>query len=302
MPELPEVQTTTNGIKRLIGLKITDIWSDYNSSYFKGKKIIKDPKYFELFKKDIIGAKIIESERRAKNIFIHLDNGYSILIHMKMTGHFLYGKYIFDKKAKRWTPEDQKSPLADPFNRFIRLIFSLSNEKHLAFSDMRRFAKIAHEKTADLGSLPEIKILGPEPLSKEMTFAKFKKQIYSKPKGKIKSILMDQTIISGIGNIYADEILWRSDTHPEKSPEKIGEEKLKKMFLAMKETLKKGIDFGGDSMSDYRNIDGLRGKFQEHHEAYRRTSQKCRKKSCKGRIIKLKIAGRSSHFCDTHQK
>ena len=113
---------------------------------------------------------------------------------------------------------------------------------------------------------------------------------------------MDQTLISGIGNIYSDEILWYSAVHPEEKEKDIHLLKLKMMFQSMKKVLKKGIDFGGDSMSDYRNIKGERGKFQLHHEAYQRTDEKCRRVGCGGVIIKKKVGGRSAHFCDRHQK
>ena len=113
---------------------------------------------------------------------------------------------------------------------------------------------------------------------------------------------MDQAIIAGIGNIYSDEILWRAGIHPERKVSKVAESELKLMFKAIKETLTKGIDFGGDSMSDYRNIEGLPGKFQMHHETYRRTGERCRKKNCKGIIQRKMINGRSAHFCSIHQR
>ena len=113
---------------------------------------------------------------------------------------------------------------------------------------------------------------------------------------------MDQTILAGMGNIYSDEILWRVGINPEKKISSIKEADFKKMFKAMRETLTKGIDFGGDSMSDYRNIYGEKGKFQLHHEAYRRTGEKCRKKGCKGIILRKMVGGRSAHFCSVHQK
>ena len=117
----------------------------------------------------------------------------------------------------------------------------------------------------------------------------------------IKTVLMDQSIIAGIGNIYSDEILWRAEIHPERKVSTLKDNEVELIFKATKETLAKGIDFGGDSMSDYRNIYGLPGKFQLHHKAYRRTGEKCRRKGCKG-IIKRKIIGnRSAHFCSIHQ-
>jgi formamidopyrimidine-DNA glycosylase len=111
MPELPEVQTTVSGLNRVAtGLVITDVWTEYNSPYYHGKDSIKDPEYFKYFKKTIKNSKITSVTRRAKNILIHLSNGHTILIHMKMTGHVMYGNY--NRK--------------DPFNQYIRLIFYLS--------------------------------------------------------------------------------------------------------------------------------------------------------------------------------
>ena len=113
---------------------------------------------------------------------------------------------------------------------------------------------------------------------------------------------MDQSIISGIGNIYSDEILWRAGVHPLSHPNKIPEKNLQEMFKATKETLRKGIDFGGDSMSDYRNIKGEKGKFQDHHRAYQKHETECQKNNCSGVLEKMRIGARSAHFCPMHQK
>ena len=111
---------------------------------------------------------------------------------------------------------------------------------------------------------------------------------------------MDQSVLTGIGNIYSDEILWRAGVRPERKVSNIAESEMKLIFKAIKETLRKGINFGGDSMSDYRNIHGLPGKFQMHHEAYRRAGEKCRK--CGGVIQRKVLNGRSAHFCPMHQR
>lgn len=308
MPELPEVHTTVSGINKYIkGLTIKDVWTEYNSPYYIGKDNIKNPKFFSIFKNAVIGQKVISAKRRAKNILINLTGGHTVLIHMKMTGHVMHGKYGFNPKGEKNSGKDkwfalEDGPLKDSFNKFLRLVFTLSDGKHLVLSDMRKFAKVTIIKTAVMAESEHLKNLGPEPLEKNFTIKKFTEQLNKKPKGKIKTVLMEQSLISGIGNIYSDEILWRAGVHPEELVHNISEEKLEKMFKAMKETLKRGIDFGGDSMSDYRNILGEKGKFQEHHEAYRRIGQKCNKPVCKGKIIKKKVGGRSAHFCDTHQK
>ncbi|MCX6752528.1 MAG: DNA-formamidopyrimidine glycosylase [Candidatus Nomurabacteria bacterium] len=300
MPELPEVETTKRGLKKtIVGLSIKDVWTEYNSPYFHGSDTIKDPAYFRYFRKTIKNAKIKNVDRRAKNILIQLSPTPSasshspsgrgrktILIHMKMTGHLMYGNY--NRK--------------DPLNRHIRLIFYLSNGKTLELCDTRKFAKVTLLPTETMNETIHLKGIGPEPLEKKFTFEVFKKQISRKPNGKIKLVLMDQYIIAGIGNIYADESLWRAGIHPESVVSKIPNEKLKKLYKTILFTLSRGIDFGGDSMSDYRNIHGERGKFQLHHEAYRRTGEKCRKKGCSGVIVRIVVGGRSTHFCNVHQR
>ena len=303
MPELPEVETTVRGIRSyVVGKKIIDCWTDYDSAFHKGKENIKDVAYFRSFKKSLIGSTIIGSDRRAKNILVHLSNGSTLLIHMKMTGHVLYGTYSFDKKKERdpWTPEGD-GPLSDPFNRFIHFVITFSDHTHLALSDMRKFAKVTLIPTKDLNVSLHTSHLGPEPLTETFDIKEFTTQLSKRLNAPIKSALMDQELISGIGNIYSDEILWRAGVHPESKFKNIPKKEIGLMFKAMKETLNKGIDFGGDSMSDYRNLDGERGEFQEHHEAYRRTGKSCNKKGCKGTIVRKVIRSRSGHFCDTHQ-
>ncbi len=331
MPELPEVQTTVDGLnKKVKGLKIIDAWSIYNSPYYKSKQNIKDPAFFTEFKKRIVGAKITKAERRAKNILIHLDNAETILIHMKMTGHLMFGEYVNTHTSKStkstqkateksknkddpWRPVDRNNTaLNDPFNSHIRLVFSLQKSgskkvSHLVLSDTRKFAKVTVIKTDKVFHSPDLAHLGPEPLTNDFNFEIFKNQIYKKPNGKIKTVLLDQTIIAGIGNIYSDEALWLADIHPESVVKKINTKTLSKLFDSILLVLKNGIDFGGDSMSDYRNIDGKKGSFQEKHNAYRKTGERCSKKGCAhakkngGFIKRIIVGGRSTHYCDKHQ-
>lgn len=300
MPELPEVETTVRSLKKLKGLSIENFWTNYNSPFHIGKENIKDKKYLKLFKSKIIQTKILNAERKAKNILIHLSNGVTILIHMKMTGHFLLGEYKFEKNE--WKPKNAEGPLGDTHNKFIRAVFTLSNGQHLAFSDMRKFAKINFFETECLSTHKDLGRLGPEPLSRNFSLQDFKKALLKKPNGKIKQILMMPEIISGIGNIYSDEILWASNIHPLSSLSKIPDFNLKSAYLAMKNILKKAIVTGGDSMSDFRKIDGTKGGYQNFHKAYRRMGEKCTKTNCSGTINRIKIGGRSAHFCNVHQR
>jgi len=283
MPELPEVETTVRGLRKtVLGLQIKDVWTDLSTKDKRKKDSIANPRYFSVFKKEVLNKKILSVERRAKNILINISGQKTILIHLKMTGYLFYGK--------------------NPKIKFAHAIFSLSNEKYLVFSDMRKFGKITLLDTKTAHDNKHLNNIGPEPLDKNFTLEKLKERLQKKPNGKIKTVLMDQGVIAGIGNIYSDEILWRASVHPERKISKIKAREFKLIFKAIKETLKKGIGFGGDSMSDYLNIYGLPGKFQLHHEAYRRTGQKCRKPGCHGIIKRKIINGRSAHFCSIHQK
>ena len=281
MPELPEVQTTVNGLNRTVkGKRIVDIRTSYNSSYHAGKDNINNPKFFALFKRKVKGQKILKAKRRAKNVLIQLSGEHTIIVHMKMTGHFVYDR---------------------PNYPFTRLDLKLDNGKHLALSDMRKFTKVTLVKTAELEQSLHLGHLGPEPLHKSFQFPQFKTRLLKQPRGRIKQVLMDQNVISGIGNIYSDEILWYADVHPLSHPDRIPDKNLRAMFKATKKLLQKGISLGGDSMSDYRNIKGEKGRFQNYHHSYRKTGSKCDKRNCRGIIKRIVVGARSAHFCPIHQ-
>lgn len=307
MPELPEVTTTVNGLQRVLpSLRISDVWTDLAKKKVSRKDFehtIKSEKFFNNFKKLVIGAKVINVERRAKNILINLNNGYTILIHLKMTGHLIYGDYVYDKKSNAWLPhKNERASLHDPYNRFVHVVFTFNNKKHLAFCDSRKFGKVTILETKDAHNTIHLKGVGPEPLGENFTFVDFKNVLMKKPNWPMKQILMDQYTIAGIGNIYSDEMLWLASIHPESRINKIPDTCLKDLFKSMKQVLKKGIDFGGDSMSDYRDINGERGKFQNHHNVYQKKNEACGEKGCNGVIIRSIIGGRSAHYCPTHQK
>jgi len=290
MPELPEVETTVRGLRKtIINLTLKDVWTDLATKDKRKTDSLANPKFFRNFKKEVFNKKILSVERRAKNILINLSRGKTILIHMKMTGYLFYGK--------------------NPKIKFAHVIFSLSNKYYLVFSDMRKFGKITlldpEGKSTSYGAGTKssyLAHLGPEPLGKNFKLENLIQRLNLIKNKKIKTALIDQRIIAGIGNIYSDEILWCAGVHPERKVSTLKKPEIKLIFKAIKETLTKGINFGGDSMSDYRNIYGLPGKFQLHHEAYRRTGEKCRKKNCKGIIERKIINSRSAHFCSTHQK
>lgn len=287
MPELPEVETTVRDLrKEILNKKFLDLWTD-------SKKLIKMP--FKKFKKEIKGRKIENIWRRGKNIIFDLDSKKFLLIHQKLTGHLLLGKWKIEKgKVKSLI----KGALEEPVNQFVHLIFYLSDQRQLALSDLRKFAKVELLEKEKLEK--ELGKLGPEPLEKDFTFEKFKEVLQKKKKGKIKEVLMDQSVIAGIGNIYSDEILWKAKIHPLKDLKKLKEEELERIYLSMKEILKKAIELGGESISDYRRISGERGYFDKERKVYRREGEKCF--LCKSKIKRIKLKGRSSYFCPSCQK
>lgn len=311
MPELPEVHTTVTGLqKALPKLRFTDVWTDLATGNHKTPHLRtshKDKNFFAKFKKEVVGATVISAKRRAKNILINIEKAgekKTILIHMKMTGHMMIGKYSYDKKTNSWTPDkkEKNEALRDPFNRYLHVVFSLSSGKQLVLSDVRRFAKVTLVDTVGIENSIHLKGLGPEPLEPDFTEKKFIERLFKKPSGKIKLVLLDQSVIAGIGNIYSDEMLWLAGIHPMSVVNKIPTQLLKPLYKGMIAVLKKGIDFGGDSTSDYRDITGKRGTFQHAHNVYRKTGKPCPKKGCKGTIERLPFGGRSAHFCPVHQK
>ncbi len=304
MPELPEVQTTVTGLQKVLpGKTILDVWSDLPQKqpalpHFKDT--LKSGAFFKTFTQQVINQRIRSVERRAKNILIHLGNNTTILVHMKMTGHLLYGNFNFNTRENTWSARD-KGPLQDPFNRFLHVVISLSNNKQLALSDMRKFAKITLVPTEMLHTSKHLAGLGPEPLEATFTEKRFTEQLAKHATGKIKTVLMDQRLISGVGNIYSDEALWLAGIHPAEKVSNLTPQKVKALFKALITVLRKGIDFKGDSTSDYRTIDGTPGAFSHHHNAYRRTGKPCGKRGCSGGILRTVIGGRSAHYCSKHQ-
>jgi len=291
VPELPEVETIVRDLnKEVLSRTFFDIWTDF-------PKMIKKPKGLEKFKKEIKGKKILNIRRRAKNILFDLSDNKTLLIHQKLTGHLLLG--IWKQEEGIWKSKI-KGPLADdPMNKFLHLIFWLNDGRQLALSDLRKFAKVELWEKDALEKSDGIKSLGPEPLEKDFTFEKFK-EVLLKNKGKIKQVLMNQTVIAGIGNIYSDEILWQAKIHPFKEVSKLLERELEKTYQAMREILQKAIKRGGESISDFRRISGEKGGFDPLRRIYRREGEKCFR--CGTKIKKIKMGGRSAHFCPKCQK
>ncbi len=289
MPELPEVETIVRDLKKkVLERTFLYIWTNF-------KKIIKKPNNFEEFRKEIKGKKIENISRRGKNILFELSENKIMLIHQKLTGHLLFGSWLLDNGY--WKPKT-KGPLEEKINTYIHLLFTLDNGQMLALSDLRKFAKV--ELLNDEEVKKELRKLGPEPLEKDFTFEKFREALAEKKKGKIKQVLMDQTVIAGIGNIYSDEILWQAKIHPFKEVKGLGDEEIKKIYRAMREILSKAIELGGESISDFRRPSGEKGGFDVLRKVYRREGEKCLR--CGTEIKRKKMGGRSAHYCPNCQK
>lgn len=285
MPELPEVQTIIDDLNRKIkGDTIIGFWSDWEKSV---RMLI------EKFKKEIKGRKILSASRIGKNIFLNLSGGKTIYIHLKMTGHLLV------KSEKLKVKGDGKNHFDEKVNQYIHHIFYLKSGKTLEFSDLRKFGKIILEDTDRVGEIREIKSLGTDAMSKEFTFEKFDK-ILDKKTIKIKLLLMDQSKIAGIGNIYVNEILHEAGIFPTRSAGKVSRGERKKLYSAIKKTLEKGIKMRGTSDSDYRDTAGAPGKFQEFLKVYRRAGKKCAK--CGTIVQRIKLGQRGTFFCPVCQK
>ena len=309
MPELPEVETIVRELKpRVVGLKITDFWSDR-------EKPVKQAGGIAKFKREIIGKKIVSITRRAKFIVIDIEGDKSMFIHQKISGHLMYGKWVPLEVRRPITgrlpamPKRQAGPLTgwistipgplkeDRENQYIRYIWKLNNGYQIAMSDVRRFSRVILVKDKDVSNLKEIRNLGPEPL--DIGVKEFK-NLFKNKRGNLKPVLMDPFFIVGIGNIYSDEILWDSGYHPLSRVENLKDKDLEKIYNSTRKVLKKAIELKGDSMDDYRLPSGEKGGYQNVQKAYQQTGKKCSKKDG-GIIQRIKVGGRSAHFCSKHQ-
>jgi formamidopyrimidine-DNA glycosylase len=268
MPELPEVETIRGDLEKdLIGLKIKDVKINV-------PKVIKDPAP-EIFKKEIIGKEFKQILRRGKNLVIVLSAGKYLLIHLKMTGQLIYG------------PQQPQA----------RVCFILSDGNFLNFNDIRLFGSI--RLVDDWEKAKGIAGLGPEPLEQKFTVQAFK-EILARKKTKIKPLLMDQSFIAGIGNIYAQEALFRSGIHPQRPASSLKKEEIEILFTEIQEVLKEAIKYRGSSIDDYVDAKGKKGGFGERLQVYGLDGKSCYK--CNTVINKIDLGGRGTCFCPKCQK
>ena len=274
MPELPEVETIKRQLNLLAaGKKISQV-------EILLPKIVKAP--LAEFKKAVVGAKIKEFNRRAKILIIELNNGWSILIHLKLSGQLIYQNQISNIKNQN-------------LRKYTHVILHFSDGSHLLFNDMRQFGYIKLVKTEELDEFLKKEGFGPEPFDKNFTLARLVAILDKKPHAKIKQFLMDQKNIAGIGNIYSDEILFASGVHPLRRIKDLKPSEIKAVYKNIKKILSEAVKAKGTSADLYLDAYGRQGSFLPKLKVYGRQGQKCVK--CQGEIKRIKIGGRSAHFC-----
>ncbi|MHB9095677.1 MAG: DNA-formamidopyrimidine glycosylase [Eubacteriales bacterium] len=274
MPELPEVET----IRRSLEEKL-------KGKTFVGVEVFLDKMLKGANPEDlgteISGRKINGIERRGKYLIIHLAGGVAMVIHLRMTGQLLY-----------CSPEQEKA-------KHTHVIFHLNDKCQLRFADQRQFGKIQLVQTKELENLAGIKNLGVEPFSDAFTREFLKKEMRNR-RTKIKPLLLDQTFVAGIGNIYADEALFLARINPERVAATLSPREVSQLHRAIREVLLSGIENKGTSIKDYVDGNGNPGTNQDKLKVYGRDGQPCAK--CGRAIEKKSIGGRSSHYCPRCQK
>lgn len=268
MPELPEVETIRLGLKKfVVGHTIKNIE-------------LRLPKQFRGDPSLAIGGKITGVRRYGKGLVIDLDNGYSLAVHVKMTGQLIF------------------SHLPLVIGKYTHVIFHLDNDNALLYNDMRQFGWIHVLPTSEVGNLPFFKRLGKEPL-KDLTFQDFK-AILQKYKTPIKLLIMDQTRIAGVGNIYANDALYLAKIHPKRPAASLNTKEQRALFDAIEQVLRKGIEVGGASEWHYVDVLGGKGQYQNFFQVYRKNGKPC--PQCGALIEKLVLGGRGTFFCPICQR
>ena len=289
MPELPEVEVVKrsliNKTQNLIikAVKINDGRLRYRINRNKIKKII--------------GLKFKKISRRSKYLLFFFNKDIVMLVHLGMTGKF----FFVNRKSKKYKTSFYYDINEKKDKKHDRVIFNLSNNQKLIYNDVRKFGFIKFIKRSNLDQNVHLKHLGPEPLSSNFSLGYFKNYIKGKERT-IKDLLMDQKFISGLGNIYVNEILFFSGVRPTKKIKKLTNFEIKKIIKFSKKIISKAILLGGSSIKDFSSSSGKKGSFQQLFRVYGKKGENCTKLMCKGRVKKIVIANRASFFCSKCQK
>ena len=283
MPELPEVQTVVTQLgKKVVGKTIARFWSDWQ------KKILTP---FSTFTRLTKGATIVGTRRLGKHVIIDLAHGYSIVAHLKMTGHFL----VKDDQTRQ-----SKAFTEDRVNGYIHHIFTFTDGATLEFSDMRKFGWLKLMKTDEVETLPSIASLGIDALSSKLNQKMFDELLLPRAKRSIGEVLLEQQRIAGIGNIYRSEALFLARVLPMRRISTLSPDEKKKILPAIKHVLRQAVKLRGTSDGDFRDTDGLEGRFQRTLYVYGRTKEPCKK--CGTMIERIVLGSRSVFFCPRCQQ
>lgn len=275
MPELPEVETVRRGLARALTgdrIELVEVLRDQSVAY-------PDP---EKFSTDLVGHSFQDVRRRGKYLLIDLDRGAGLACHLRMSGRLLVREPGFGEP------------------RFLRVRILLASGRELHFEDMRVFGRLWFKpsRTSFETVIPTLAELGAEPL--EGLDGAYLAQAFAGKSRAIKTVLLDQSVLAGVGNIYADEALFLSRINPLTAAGKLGRKKLDLLAETIVGVLDRAIASGGSTLRDYSGVDGVNGNYQHEAWVYGRENEACR--VCRGKIKRLKINGRSSHFCPSCQK
>lgn len=287
MPELPEVETVRIGLQRLLVGHTVLAESHDTAKGFPNS--LNDVSRF------LIGARVMAVRRRAKVLMIDLSTDYTLVIHLKMTGQLVYrGKEAFGAGH----PND--SLIGQLPDKSTRLTIELNRGAKLFFNDQRKFGWVRLLPTVEVPNIDFMQRVGPEPLEDNFTPKVFIERIRKRANTTIKAALLDQTVLAGIGNIYADESLWGAKIHPATRVKDVSDAKLKSLFTEIRYVLRLSIEKGGSSDRNYVNAEGKKGSYIDFARVFRREGQPCPRHP-DTLIKKTKVAGRGTHLCPNCQ-
>lgn len=289
MPELPEVETVRIGLNAFLpGCTFAKVEQHWDKSFPNA------PVEVQQF---LLGAKVVTVARRAKVLLIELDSKYSLVIHLKMTGQLVFRGKSGEHFGAGHPTDSLVGELPD---RSTRVIFTFTDGSKLFFNDQRKFGWIRLMPTAEVPQIDFFLKVGPEPLSTDFTWKSLCERLQRRPNTNIKAALLDQTVIAGVGNIYADESLWGAKIHPSTRVKDLSDTKIKKLYESLTTVLKLAIEKGGSTDRNYVNAEGKRGSYLSFASVFRREGQPCPR--CGTTISKTKVAGRGTHICPNCQK
>ena len=288
MPELPEVETVRRGLAELLPGRVVARVTAFDSP----KSFPNAPADVEQF---LYGARVTAVRRRAKVLMIDLDTQYSLVIHLKMTGQLIFrGVQSFAGGH----PND--SLIGELPDRSTRVQVDFVDGSRLFFNDQRKFGWVKLLPTDEVKNLPFMQKVGPEPLDPQTRAEDFIQRIRRRQNSMIKPAFLDQAVIAGVGNIYADEALWAAQIHPQTRVKNVSDQQLNTLFNELRQILQLSIDQGGSTDKNYVDAEGRKGHYLTFAHVFRREGQACHRHPDQ-EIIKLKVGGRGTHVCPVCQ-